>query len=735
MSRLQWNNNLKTPHRDWENLGIRDRFSDKTDDPEAKDHDEATEIFFSGIKLARSGDIKGAGPQIACAFLLDSRSINYTVALPPGLTADQQNKVLDYELMRQIAQSDPNSFACGVVTIMFGHYLGSDPQHGQKMIAAAMMVIEQFLEFLYDNPHVENPENGILGGCLTRPCLLRQRSTFHMAMGNRKKAMKDLSKALKINEFYTTAREARACVWAAAQLKDDKTIHGEFKRVISEVHEDNRGNEVAYGWLALTTLNDPSLGSIDEAKVYYDKCLKATVRRDEIYGKRSSDRIPDIIQVVHGRFQQHPRALEFNRDLHDIIQGMRDSSMEERLQKEMNKNKHSCVKCGALRNSDGGAVMKCSRCKNVSYCSRDCQISVRLSHLFTFMDHQNCFDLFLTCTYVRTRVTYTRSPTQDWKNHKAFCKMVKNMPKSTASTKSKKKSSNENEESPSRPEDNVAKESMSDWDGNVTAAKRMELELGETYQKYGKGFAQWWDEMTFNEKKELLLDVTYCSIPLTTPSHDEIRDKLSTGVISRALFDYNIETLCGSCKCTGSCEHYFNGKLLHEIHSWANSPHQKEFEDIKISSHMKDIGIFPDMFEGSLAIVVRPGKGETMGNPMIFTDEAPADTIQQTKDYMKQGLVYDASSVHFATTRKIFGLCLLIKLFDEYQYKIRRQPSINPMERLMGCVHCRRSCQVPSAKKCPTCTAAWFCCEGCMVGAGHKRCPQNEACDSKAIFR
>ena len=71
----------------------------------------------------------------------------------------------------------------------------------------------------------------------------------------------------------------------------------------------------------------------------------------------------------------------------------------------------------------------------------------------------------------------------------------------------------------------------------------MELELGETYQKYGKGFAQWWDEMTFNEKKEMLLDVTFCSIPLTTPSPDEIRDKLPTGpnqVISRFLFDYDI---------------------------------------------------------------------------------------------------------------------------------------------------------------------------------------------------
>jgi hypothetical protein len=31
------------------------------------------------------------------------------------------------------------------------------------------------------------------------------------------------------------------------------TIHGEFQRIIvSEHHEDNRGNGVAFGWLAIT---------------------------------------------------------------------------------------------------------------------------------------------------------------------------------------------------------------------------------------------------------------------------------------------------------------------------------------------------------------------------------------------------------------------------------------------------------------------------------------------------
>ena len=57
--------------------------------------------------------------------------------------------------------------------------------------------------------------------------------------------------------------------------------------------------------------------------------------------------------------------------------------------------------------------------------------------------------------------------------------------------------------------------------------------------------------MTFNKKKNLLLlDVASCSIPLTTtPSPDEIQDKLLMGpnqISSQALFNYNIEALCGS---------------------------------------------------------------------------------------------------------------------------------------------------------------------------------------------
>jgi hypothetical protein len=47
------------------------------------------------------------------------------------------------------------------------------------------------------------------------------------------------------------------------------------------------------------------------------------------------------------------------------------------------KNKFSCVTCGALQGSNGG-IMKCSRCRLVSYCSKDCQRAVS-SFLYTYV--------------------------------------------------------------------------------------------------------------------------------------------------------------------------------------------------------------------------------------------------------------------------------------------------------------------------------------------------------------
>ena len=100
------------------------------------------------------------------------------------------------------------------------------------------------------------------------------------------------------------------------------------------------------------------------------------LRKDELYGpQRRIDQLPACVQRAHSLFQQLPTAVDNQRNLHDIIQGMKGISVDE-YEEEIRKNKYMCVKCGANRKPDGGMVMKCSRCKSVSYCSAGCQKAV-----------------------------------------------------------------------------------------------------------------------------------------------------------------------------------------------------------------------------------------------------------------------------------------------------------------------------------------------------------------------
>jgi tetratricopeptide (TPR) repeat protein len=389
MSRQNWFKRGELSGQEFNDaVGLREKLSEKTDDPEAKDFDEAVELFCRGLKLAPlGGDLDLAASQIACAFLLNSRSITFIPKIPDN-PVDQKNKhlILDLDLLFSLMAATSatskyeDSYACSVLRIMTGQFLGKLEKIGQTLIAEGMTAIERLLGLIADDPSIENPDRSIIGGCLTRTNLLFHRSSLHMAMGNRKNAMKDLTNALKIDEFFTKARESRGYLWASFNLKDDRTIHIEFTRVANEFHRDNRGMEGVYAWLAITTLNDPSIGSVEDAKAYFDKCLKAAIRRDELYGpQRRIDELPACVQRAHGLFQQLPTAIHNQRNLHDIIQGMRVISVD-KYEEEIRKNKYVCVKCGADRKPDGGMVMQCIRCRSASYCSAECQKAVSSFH-------------------------------------------------------------------------------------------------------------------------------------------------------------------------------------------------------------------------------------------------------------------------------------------------------------------------------------------------------------------
>ncbi|KAL7531322.1 hypothetical protein ACHAWF_003717 [Thalassiosira exigua] len=117
-----------------------------------------------------------------------------------------------------------------------------------------MKHIDEILEFIKKCPDIEGPNNMVLGGCLTQKALLWQESSLHMTMVNNKRAV------------YTRSRDAWACTRVALGLKDSRVIHKAFERITAENHPDGRRNEVAYTWLAVTTPDDPSLGSFEDSK-------------------------------------------------------------------------------------------------------------------------------------------------------------------------------------------------------------------------------------------------------------------------------------------------------------------------------------------------------------------------------------------------------------------------------------------------------------------------------------
>jgi len=389
MSRERWFSQVNTLATSWREAFHHEPLAGRTEDPCADAFDEAAEIFFNGVKLAGEGDLKAASAQIACAYLLDDRSINFCYKFPAPEAA---SVAIDLVLLYKLIQHDEQSVSSLVLKIVLGQCVGSNPEEGQTFIAHGMLSIDQLLQLIELNPDIEKREFGVLGGCLTRPVLLRMRATSHMAMGNTQKAIKDLTKALKIDDNYWKARESRASLWASMQLKDGATIHAEYKRILNEVHEDDRGNEVSYAWLALTTLQDPRLGTMAEAKLYYDKCLRSKMRRDELYGRRTKEQEPPVLEHVRQQYAQNqqPETLRFRLELDAVQQGKRSAESvhvpetlvvmtEEPTKKSL--KKYTCVKCDKAADGTGTKLMACSRCKVVSYCSRECQKSVRFDHI------------------------------------------------------------------------------------------------------------------------------------------------------------------------------------------------------------------------------------------------------------------------------------------------------------------------------------------------------------------
>lgn len=222
---------------------------------------------------------------------------------------------------------------------------------GQQLLSQSMVHIDILINLIKNDPRIEAPGSRVLGGFLSRKLLLFHKSSVHMALGDFKSAMRDLSDALKIDGCFTLARESRACIWTSNSMKSDKEIYQEFRRVVSERHKDDRVMEVAYAVLTLKTMNNSSLGTVADARLFYEKMKQSSERRDEIYGQRARNEVPSLVKLAHEAMSQS-RGME----VYDML------GLERVGRSSHGKTKYSCLKCGATKCADGSKLFVCTKC-------------------------------------------------------------------------------------------------------------------------------------------------------------------------------------------------------------------------------------------------------------------------------------------------------------------------------------------------------------------------------------
>ena len=347
---------------DWRQQVQHTPLRNRTTDPEAADLDEAVSLFRSGLRHARDGQIELGLPLIACAYLLDARAIQFRSLLPDRDRMDARYAFMDMNLLQDLIDHEGgNNFASQVMMIYsanrFGH---SQTRAGQTRVAQALTVSDRLITTIHADPSIENPARGILGGCLRRTTLHGMRCSLFMLLGNRKKAIQELTAALKIDPSLASVRCSRACLYAALEDKDSEVAVQEFRQAVTDCHPDSSDLPVAYAWLAKMLLENKKLGTYEQAENYWKRSCQAAARYKELYGEVSRSAIEDEMRDFFGTIDPPDRVAEAreNAGAGSMI------------------GKHGCLACGRTASVDGGSLFRCSQCKNAFYCSSQCQQAV-----------------------------------------------------------------------------------------------------------------------------------------------------------------------------------------------------------------------------------------------------------------------------------------------------------------------------------------------------------------------
>lgn len=264
------------------------------------DLEEATNLFVSGLRDARSGNMEQGLPLIACAYLLDSRAVKIVPILGGN---DDPNTCLDLNLLRQLIEHDGGNNMASQVLMIYAAIVFFQAEGGLTRTLQALRVSSTIIEDITQDPTMESSDRGILGGCLKRTTLYRMRATLCLSLGSSELATAELTKALELNPKLTRIRYERAVVWAALKSISDNQLLREFRRVILESHPDACELRDVYAWMAKLILENPKLYSYEQAKRYVEKSRQAKARYEELHGPSTPSSIESNMEDAFAKLQ------------------------------------------------------------------------------------------------------------------------------------------------------------------------------------------------------------------------------------------------------------------------------------------------------------------------------------------------------------------------------------------------------------------------------------------------
>lgn len=424
--------------------------ANKTTDPEARDFARSVELFREGITLAYANDLTAAKGKIASAFLLDVRCARALVPfLPPGEPLAKKYLMCQF-LFEMIHDAPSPSAECDMdidssSTILKLMKSIKQPNHQttQASSAHALLSSKKLLEKLNSNPSFFENNSNINEGYLTRARVHALRTDIFIGdMRDYKKALKEVDTALKMDPSNTSFRARRAKYYYQFNLAPSvKKIFEECQKVVDESHSDARPLRHIYAIMSDLTLEFAALGTFDDAMFYFQKMTACERRQFQLYTRQgvALECQDCFTREAHFKFSDKNLTAERIRErkVEDFCQFKRVEDIGSRSSVPQ-KCRARCMNCDKGVHDGINKLSKCVNCKQVYYCSKECQ-------KFDWKNHKKSCNILAEMTTVRcnkcnkserdgvkklstcarcTQVYYCSRECQktDWKSHKKCCK-------------------------------------------------------------------------------------------------------------------------------------------------------------------------------------------------------------------------------------------------------------------------------------------------------------------------